>query len=465
MAIGYSCSTKFTIIIMEPLYKIKKGLDIRLVGEPELRMEQAPLSAIYALQPEDFYGVAPRLKVKEGDSVLAGSPVFVDKATERIQFVSPVSGTVKAIVRGDRRKLLRIEIAADRKQAAKEFDVPDLGRATREEVLSCLLQTGLFAYFRQRPYDVTASPADQPKAVFVSAFSKMPLAADFSFVAQGQEQDFQLGLRVLAKLAPVHLGISPEQINTPLLPVPEVSVSVFEGPNPAGNVGVQINHVSPVNKGEVVWTLGAEEVLFIGRLFRTGRVDFTRRVAVGGSRVTAPCYVEAIVGAALGDVFGSKLSAQGHVRVVNGNPLVGVRTSAEGYLAAHSTEVCALPEGDDADEWFGWIRPRLNDFSTSRSYFSWLQPHSRRYDLDCRVKGGERHMIMSAEYERVFPMDIYPSYLIKAIISGDIDRQEALGIYEVAPEDFAVAEFICSSKLELQRIVREGLDILRKENA
>ena len=442
-------------------YKIRKGLDLNLAGEAPLQVKEAPLAAEYAISPADFLGVMPKLVVKEGENVLAGSPLFVDKATESIAFVSPVSGTVKAIERGERRKILYIRITPDAAQVAKEFNVTDVTKATREEVLNLLLQSGLFAFMRQRPYDVIANAQDTPKAIFVSAFSKMPLAADFTFVAKGQEEDFRLGIATLSKLAQVHVGVSPEQINTSILPLENVDVNVFDGPNPAGNVGVQINHVSPVNKGEVVWTMGAEAVIFVGRLMRTGKVDLTRTIAVAGSKVAEPTYLKVKVGASISSILSV---TEEHVHIIDGNPLVGKKVTSADFLSAHATEVCAIPEGDDVNELFGWIKPRFNQFSTSPSYLSWLMGN-KKYDLDCRVKGGERHMIMSAEYERVFPMDIYPSYLVKAIVAGDIDRQEALGIYEVAPEDFAVAEFIDSSKLELQRIVREALDILRKENS
>lgn len=450
---------------MKTLYKIKKGLDLKLEGVAVANLEVASLSAVYAVKPTDFPGVMPRTVVKEGDSVQAGDALFVDKTTERIKFVSPVSGTVVGVDRGERRKLLRFRVQADANQQFKNFGPREVGKMTGEEVKEMMLESGLFAFFRQRPYDVVANPDETPKAIFVSAFSKMPLAAKFSFVSEGQEEDFKLGMKALAKLAKLHLGICPGQVNSGLLPISEAQVSVFEGPNPAGNVGVHINHVAPVNKGEVVWTLGAEMVITLGRLLRTGQVKLTRRIALAGSLVKEPHYVETFIGTPMADLFKNRLRREEHVRLINGNPFVGYKSSMDDYLGAFSTEVCAIPEGDDVDEAFGWILPRLNDFSTSRSYFSWLFGKKRSYDLDCRVKGGERHMIMSAEYERVFPMDIYPSFLVKAIITGDIDRQEALGIYEVAPEDFAVAEFIDSSKLELQRIVREGLEMLRKENA
>lgn len=450
---------------MRTLYKIKKGLDLTLKGEATEQLTSATQSAEYAVMPTDFPGIVPRAMVKEGDSVLAGQTLFVDKATERIHFVSPVSGTIVGVERGERRKLLRFRVKANETQEFKNFDVKNLAQASADDVKNILLESGIFAFMRQRPYDVIANPNDTPKAIFISTFSKMPLAANFSFVAKGMEQDFKLGVRALARIAKVHIGICPEQINSELLPIEEAEVSVFDGPNPSGNVGVHINHISPVNKGEVVWTMGAEMLVVLGRLLRTGKLLLTRRIAVAGACIKAPQYVETIMGAPLADLLKNQLSATEHVRIINGNPFVGYKSNINDFLGAFSTELCAIPEGDNVNEAFGWIAPRLNDFSTSHSYFSWLLGKKHAYNLDCRIKGGERHMIMSAEYERVFPMDIYPSYLIKAIITGDIDRQEALGIYEVAPEDFAVAEFIDSSKLELQRIVREGLDVLRKENA
>jgi Na+-transporting NADH:ubiquinone oxidoreductase subunit A len=228
---------------------------------------------------------------------------------------------------------------------------------------------------------------------------------------------------------------------------------------------VQINHVDPINKGEVVWTIAAEEVIFVGRLMKTGRVDLTRTIAVAGSEVKKPAYATIKVGQKLDTLLQGQISDEASLRIINGNVMTGIKTSKDGYLAAHATEVNVIPEGDHADEFMGWIMPRFNTFSTHRSYLSWLFGKKKEYVFDARVKGGERHMIMSGEYDKVFPMDIFAGYLIKAIITGDIDRQEALGIYEVAPEDFAIAEFVDSSKLELQRIVREGLDILRKENA
>lgn len=442
---------------MAKVIKLRKGLDVKLKGTASLETATVSCPGEYALVPDDFVGVKPKVVVKEGDSVKAGDALFVDKLHPEVKFVSPVSGTVSLVERGDRRKLLSIRVKADKEQVAREFDV-------KNDVKALLMESGLFAFFRSRPYDVVANPEDKPKAIFVTAFNSMPLSQDFAYVVKGQEQDFQAGITALSKLARVELGIS--KAETMLTGVKDCQVTIYDGPAPAGNVGVQINHTSPINKGEVVWTLSGEEVLFIGRLLRTGKVDLTRTIALAGSEVKAPKYYKVKVGQQLTTLLsGNVVEAKYSQRIINGNVMTGFKTTADSYLAAHATEVNIIPEGDDVDEFMGWISPfRLKQFSTSRSYWSWLCP-KKEYTLDARVKGSERHIIVGGEYDKVFPMDIYAGFLIKAIITGDIDRQEALGIYEVAPEDFAIAEFVDSSKLELQRIVREGLDILRKENA
>lgn len=443
---------------MAKVIKLRKGLDINLKGKA-VNTVGGPIGADeYALVPDTFPGLKPKVVVKEGDAVKAGDALFVDKLHPEVKFVSPVSGTVSLVERGDRRKLLSVRVKADGKNESRTFD-------TKGDVKALLLESGLFGFFRSRPYDVTANPEDKPKAIFVSAFNSMPLSQDFEVALKGNEQAFQAGLSALAKIAPVNLGVSAKQNAAALTVAKDCTVTVFDGPAPAGNVGVQINHVSPINKGEVVWTLGAEEVIFVGRLMLTGRVDLTRTIALGGAEVKAPQYYTALVGTPIKAIVNGKLNASDDQRIINGNVMTGFKTSTDEFLAAHATEVNVIPEGAHADEMLGWIMPRFGEFSTSRSYFSWLMGKKKEYNLDARIKGGERHMIMSGEYDRVFPMDIYAGYLVKAILSGDIDRQEALGIYEVAPEDFAIAEFVDSSKLELQRIVREGLDTLRKENA
>ena len=444
------------------LIKLSKGLDIHLQGKAEEKKIQLKSNGKYALMPDDFEGVTPKVVVKEGDMVKAGDALFVNKQFPQVKFASPVSGTVREVVRGERRKVLCIKVDADAQQEFTDFGKRDVSSLSGEQVINALLEAGLFGYINQLPYAVSTNPETMPKAIFVSALRDKPLAADFEYEVKGQEQDFQTGLTALSKIVKTYLGVG---VNSALKGVKDAEVYVFDGKCPAGNVGVQVNHIDPVNKGEVVWTIGDPSVvLFIGRLFNTGKVNLTRTVALCGSEITNPAYVDMLVGEELSTLLSNSYDASKSVRIINGNVLTGKPTTKEGFLGAHSSEITVIPEGNDADEMLGWILPRLKQFSVNRSYFSWLCG-KKAYALDARVKGGERHMIMSGEYDKVLPMDIYGEYLIKAIITGDIDRQEALGIYEVAPEDFALAEFVDSSKLELQRIVREGLNILRKENA
>ena len=446
---------------MANVIKLKKGLTINLKGKAAQEVSAAKASKVYGLVPDAFWGMKPKVVVKEGDKVKAGDALFVDKLHPEVKFTSPVSGTVKLVERGERRKVLSVQVEADAEQKFVDFGKQDVQKMDGEAVKTVLLESGLFGYFLQRPYAVTANPEETPKGIFVSTIQDMPLAQDFEYVIAGQEKDFQTGIDALAKLAKVYVGVQPDT----KVKVQNAEVTTFKGKCPAGNVGVQINHVAPVNKGEVVWTLGAEEVIFVGRLLNTGKLDLTRTLAVAGSEIAQPKYVKVLVGARIGDIVEGNVKTDVKVRLIDGNPLTGLKVCEESFLGAHTTEVTAIPEGDTADEAFGWIMPRFKEFSTSRTYLSWLFGCKKEYKMDARIKGGERHMIMSGEYDRVFPMDIYPEQLVKAIIAGDIDRMEALGIYEVAPEDFAVAEFVDSSKVELQRIVREGLDMLRKENA
>ncbi len=450
---------------MANVIKLRKGLDINLKGKAAKQKFSVKAAAQYALVPDDFVGMTPKVVVREGDKVKAGDALFVNKKQTDVKFASPVSGVVQAVVRGDRRKVLRVVVEADKNQQYVDFGLKQVSSLDGDAVVKALLEAGLFGYINQLPYAVSTTPDQKPRAVFVSALRDMPLAGDFEYELQGNEEDFQTGLTALSKVAPVYLGIGAKQTSKALTEAKDVEVNVFDGPCPAGNVGVQVNNIAPVNKGEVVWTVDPTAVIFFGRLFRTGKVDLRRLVAVAGSEITKPEYAEMLVGQPIADLLEGRLAAKNHVRIINGNPLTGRKATMDDFVGGHTSEITVIPEGDNVDEMLGWILPRTNDFSVSRSYFSWLFGKNKEYALDARVKGGERHMIMSGEYDKVLPMDIYAEYLIKAIIAGDIDRMEQLGIYEVAPEDFAVAEFVDSSKLELQHIVRQGLDMLRKENA
>ena len=447
---------------MANLIKLRKGLDINLKGKAAAEVVAVKEPGFYALCPDDFTGVTPKVVVKEQEYVMAGGPLFIDKNHPEVQFVSPVSGVVTSVERGARRKVLSITVEAAQEQDYEEFGKEDVSKMDAVSVKAALLKSGMFAFIKQRPYDIVADPTVAPRAIFVSAFDTNPLAPDFELALKGEEANFQTGLDALAKIAKTYLSISVNQKAAALTQAKNVTLTVFDGPHPAGNVGVQINNIAPINKGETVWTIDPQAVIFIGRLFNTGHVDLTRLVAVTGSEVKKPSYCKLKVGALLTNVFAGNVSTDKNLRYISGNVLTGKQITANGFLGAFHIQVTVIPEGDDVHEMLGWIMPRFDQFSTSHSYFSWLMG-KKEYTLDARVKGGERHMIMSNEYDRVLPMDIMPEYLIKAIIAGDIDRMEALGIYEVAPEDFALCEFVCSSKMELQRIVREGLDMLRRE--
>ena len=449
---------------MANVIKLRKGLDINLKGKANFETIRRIDSSEIALVPDSFGGVTPKVIVREGDCVKAGEALFVDKKYPEMKFASPVSGTVKAVVRGDRRKVLYVKVKADETQQFVDFGIKDIEKLDGRAIKEALLASGLFSFIQQLPYAVTTTPDTMPKAIFVSAFRDMPLALDFEMELKGNEKDFQTGLTALSKIQKTYLGLSVHQTASALVNAKDVEINVFDGKCPAGNVGVQVNHIDPINKGEVVWTIDPAAVIFFGRLFNTGKVDLRRVIAVAGSEVKNPSYAEILIGTPLSKVLDGQLKSTEHVRIINGNPLTGRKTTLEDFVGAHTSEVTVIPEGDDVNEFLGWILPRTNLFSVSKSYFSWLMG-KKTYNLDARIKGGERHMIMSGEYDKVLPMDIYGEYLIKAIIAEDIDKMEQLGIYEVSPDDFAVAEFVDSSKLELQKIVRNGLDMLRKENA
>lgn len=464
----YLCGTiheyyLFLYNVMANVIKLRKGLDINLKGKAVGEKTVLKASEVYALTPDAFVGMIPKVVVKEGDVVKAGDTLFVNKQCPDVKFASPVSGQVTEVLRGERRKVLCVKIKADAEQKFTDYGKKDVAALSGEEVCKALLEAGLFGYIDQLPYAVSTTPESKPKAIFVSALRDKPLASDFEVELQGNEKDFQTGLTALSKMAKTYLGIGAKQTADALVNAKDVEVTVFDGKCPAGNVGVQVNHLDPVNKGEVVWTVDPSAVIFFGRLFNTGKVNLTRTIAVCGDQVKNPCYLDVLVGTPLTDILSGNVE-EANVRIINGNVLTGTKASTDDFLGAHSSEVTVISEGDEADELLGWIMPRTKQFSVNRSYFSWLFG-KKEYSLDSRIKGGERRMIMSGEYDKVLPMDIYGEYLIKAIIAEDIDKMEQLGIYEVAPEDFALAEFVDSSKLELQKIVRNGLNMLRKENA
>ena len=448
--------------IMTNVIKIKKGLDINLKGKASEVLLNGGSSATYALVPDSYNGIMPKVVAKVGDKVKAGSVLFVDKNRPEIKFVSPVSGEVAAVNRGEKRKVLSVVVKPDTQVVYEEFGKKNVASMKADEVKEALLTAGMWPFIKQRPYDIVANPAESPRDIFVSAFYSAPLAPNFDFILKGQEADFQAGLSALAKMTAgkVYVGV---RKGSAAAKVSGVEVVEVEGPHPAANVGVQINNIKPVNKGEVVWTVNPDDVIIMGRLFNKGVADFSRLVVLTGSETTERGYIKTIAGCTIESLVAGKIMDNGHIRMISGNVLTGSKVGKEDYLRAYDNQVTVIPEGDDNDEFFGWAVPGFNKYSTSHSYLTWLIGRNKEYVLDARIKGGRRAMIMSNEYDKVFPMDILPEYLIKAILAFDIDKMENLGIYEVAPEDFALCEFVDTSKIELQKIVRDGLNQLYKE--
>ena len=444
---------------MSKIIKLCKGLDIRLQGEAAKTIVDAPRAAEYAVSPLDFEGVTPKVLVKVGDKVEAGSPLFFDKKRPEIVFTSPVSGTVAAVNRGEKRKVLSVVVAADEVTAYKQFASLDLAKASREQIVELLLESGLWTMFVQRPYGVVASPSDKPKAIFVSAFDSAPLATDYDFALASSQQSLQTGFDVLRRLTDgkVHLSYNAKGQKPQ---VEGVELHAFQGKHPAGNVGVQIHHIDPINKGEKVWTLNIQDVAILGNLFLTGKLDMTRVIAVAGSCVAEPKYYRVVAGASIDSILGGKLSNE-HARVISGDVLTGRNVGKQGFLGVNANMISAIPEGDEY-ELLGWAMPRFKKFSVSRAYFSWLFP-CRKYNLDTNLNGGERAFVMNDLYSDYLPMDVYPVHLIKACMANDLDKMENLGIYEVVEADLALCEFVCPSKIEFQQILRNGINSIMKE--
>jgi len=458
---------------MANLIKTKRGLDIQMSGIAQEVISNAMISAVIAIIPDHYRGITPKLVVKEGDMVKAGSPVFHDKTFDYMNFVAPISGKIIAVNRGERRKILSITIARDIINSFENFSINPLKDLSGEEVKAQLLNAGLWPFIKQRPYDLIANPTHSPKAIYISCFDSAPLAPDYEFILKGQSADFQTGIDALAKLTAgkVHLGIKAKRVLTDFRAAKNVEITEYEGPHPIGNVGIQIHHTDPVNKGEVVWTVNAQDVLFIGRLFNKGIVDMTKVIALTGPEVNNPQYYRTIVGSNIEAIVKNNVLTTIPLRYISGNVLTGLQIAADGYLDPYASQITVIDEGSETHELFGWAMPRIHKFSASRMYFNGIIESKLfqklfgkvRYKYDARLLGGQRAIIMSGEYDKVLPMDILPEFLIKAMIAGNIDKIEALGGYEIAPEDVALCEFVCTSKLPLQLIVRNALDNLKKE--
>ena len=446
---------------------LKRGLDIPISGCAEPRISKTIVPGIVAVKPTDFKGFIPRLLVSEGDSVLCGSPVLADKLHPEILLTSPVSGKVSAIVRGEKRKLLAVLIESDDNAECASFETGDAAALDADGVKKALLESGLWPFIVQRPYGVIADPAASPKAIFVSAFNTAPLAADPEFAFKDELAYIQAGIDALAKLSAggVHLSLDGSLPDSIFDKLGNVQKHNFTGKHPAGNVGVQISHICPIRKEETVWTVSLCGLAAMGRLFKTGKVNLYRKVAVTGPMAIETAYICTVPGMPIKELAPFYGNTPEQTRILSGDPLSGANVGTEGYLGFFDTQITMLREGNER-EWFGWIRPiRYKQFSTDHCYFSWLTPW-RKYEMDTNIHGGPRAFVMSDPYyAKVLPMDIFPIYLTKACLAGDIDKMEKYGIYEVLPEDLAVCEFIDPCKNEIQDIIAKGIDLMRKEMA
>lgn len=447
---------------MNKVFKLTKGLDVPVEGSAKEEVKSLARPAVYSVVPDHFAGIKPKMLVKEGEVVKAGTPLFCDKTFAEMLFVSPVSGKVAAIVRGDRRKVMKIDIEADAEIAYEQFATKASNGA---EVKALLLKAGVWSFLKQRPYDCIALPNKTPKAIFVSAFDSAPCAPNYDFVVKGHAATLQAGISALAKMAPVYVGVRHGQASPEFRALKDCTINEFAGAHPAGNVGVQINHVAPIAKGETVYTINAQDLLIIGRLMEKGIVDMQRLVALTGPLASDPVYYNVLPGMPLTSLLRSNVQVGTEARIVAGNALSGHKAEIDEVLEPTLNQVTVLAEGTEARDFMGWIMPRFDNFSLSSAIVGkWLAKLGRKhYSFDARLLGGRRAIIVSGEYDKVLPMDIYPEYLLKAMIAGNLDKMEALGAYEVAPEDFALCEYVCTSKMPLQAIVRQALDNMKAE--
>ena len=442
---------------MDKSITVGRGLDLSVKGAAEWSDPKVVQPTVIAVIPDDFPGFLPKLEVKEGDIVEAGAPIMHDKSHEDVKLTAPVAGTVSAVIRGERRKIERVEITPDGNEE-KKFNVG----SSAESVLAALKDSGLWAEMRQRPYDIVPLPDASPRDIFVTAFDSSPLAPDINEVVKNKQAEIDAGIKALALLTTGKVFVCTKSDASFKVPV-EGEHYIVTGPHPSGNPGVQASLISPINKGDTVWTLSILTVARIGELCLTGKRDFSPVVAVTGPEAVNPYYAATVQGAAVKPLLYDHMPADGkHLRIISGNILTGIKIDLDGFLRFPYTQLTIMAEGDDVDEFMGWASLSPSKMSVSRSFP--LRIFKKKFSPDARILGGHRAMIMSGVYDKVMPMDIMTEYLLKAIGARDIEMMEKLGIYEVAPEDFALCEYVDPSKTEIQKAVREGLDWLRKEN-
>ncbi len=443
--------------------KIKKGLDIKLIGEAEKTISAAPKSRTFTIRPSDFHLITPKLLFKEGGTFNAGDPIFYSKADESLKFAAPVSGKILQIKRGAKRVITHIVIEADGKDTFADYGKFDVARADSKTIREHFLETGLWPFIKQRPYDIIAETDSEPRDIFISGCNTAPLAPDLDFILAGKEAELQAALTAFSKLTAGAVHVSVKKGGQSVFAnLEDITLHTVSGPHPAGNVGTQINKIAPVNKGETVWTINAADLVIIGEHLLTGKYNAERIISVSGSCVKAPKYYKSRIGSEVSTfMYDAGLKSE-HVRMISGNVLTGDRLGADGHLGFYHNEFVVIPEGDDY-EFFGWNKPVFNKISPTRALtFSWMFPN-KKYDLDTNTNGEHRAFVVTGSYEEVFPLDMFPLQLLKACMVEDLDAMEAMGMYELAPEDFALTEFICVSKQPHQAIIRKGLDLMQKE--
>lgn len=445
---------------MSKVVKIKKGLNIPIKGIAPKELKDMPDTSRFAIKPPDFRGLQLKLNVKQGEEVKAGGVVLFDKNNNDIVLVAPVSGTIIEVKRGERRRILEVVIETSDAGEVIKHDSNGIA-VSRKDIVELLLKSGLWPYISMRPYGIVANPEDNPRDIFISTFDSSPLAADVNYAMAAQKDHFISGLKVLSKLTTgdIHLGINADDPGY-FGDIEDVTKTSYKGPHPAGNVGIQIAQTKPLAKGDIVWTIAPQDVALIGKLFSTGEIDFTRIIALSGTEASNTGYYKTKVGASLFPLLNKKVS-ENKCRYISGNVLTGARIEKAGFLGFYNQEVTIIPEGDDY-EFFGWAAPRFNQYSNHKAYFSWLMP-GKKYEMNANLHGEERAFVVTGEYEKVFPMDVMPVHLLKSILIEDIDEMEKLGIFEVVEEDMALCEYVCTSKIEVQKILRKGIDLMIKE--
>ena len=451
---------------MSKQVKLKKGFDIRLIGKAEKKVGDYQPVKTFAIKPTDFIGMQrPKVLVKEGDTVKAGTPILIDKKLERVMYVAPVSGEIVEIKRGEKRKLLEIKILADGEINFENFDKltsSEIKSASRESIIDKLTVSGVWPQIIQRPYGIVANPEDSPRDIFISGFDSHPLAPDYDYLLKGQSNYFQAGIDALKKLTKgkVYLGLSSDEKSAELASIQGVETTGFSGPHPAGNVGVQIHHVAPINKGDILWTINPYGVVQIGKLFINGIYDASKLVAITGSEVKNPSYAQTYIGSCV-DSYVAGNTKSNNLRVVSGNVLTGEKINSDGYLGFYQHQLTIIPEGDYY-EFLGWMKPTTDKLSFHKALglLSFLFP-KKEYALDSNERGEPRAFVQTGVFEKVTPMDIYPVYLLKAIMAEDFDEMEELGIYEVVEEDLALCEFVDVSKHPVQQLIRKGIELIQ----